>query len=80
MSVREINSAVFDDSIKSGVSVVDFNADWCGPCKMLGPVLAKLSEEFDGKASFYAVNVDHNPDLAARYGIISIPFDGIFKA
>ena len=70
MSVKQINSPEFADAIKSGVAVVDFNATWCGPCRMLGP---------EGKASFYAVDVDDNQDLAAEYGISSIPYVAVFK-
>lgn len=79
MSVKVINSADFDNAVKSGVSVVDFNATWCGPCRMLGPVMEKLSGQLGDKASFYAMDVDDNPDVAARYGIMSIPFVGVFK-
>ena len=79
MSVKKINSPEFEDAIKSGVSVVDFNATWCGPCRMLGPVLEELSGEMEGKASFYAVDVDDNQDLAVQYGISSIPYVAVFK-
>ena len=79
MSVKKINSPEFEEAIKSGVAVVDFNATWCGPCRMLAPVLEELSEEMAGKASFYAVDVDDNQDLAVQYGISSIPYVGLFK-
>ena len=79
MSVKKINSPEFEDAIKSGVAVVDFNATWCGPCRMLGPVLEELSAEMEGKASFYAVDVDDNQDLAAKFGISSIPYVAVFK-
>lgn len=79
MSVKKINSAEFDEAVKSGVAVVDFNATWCGPCRMLAPVLEELSAEMEGKASFYAVDVDDNQDLAEKYGIASIPYVAVFK-
>ena len=79
MSVMKIDSPQFQDSIKSGVAVVDFNATWCGPCKMLAPVLEALSEEMAGKASFYAMDVDDNPDIAQQFGIASIPYVAVFK-
>ena len=79
MSVKKINSPEFEDAIKNGVAVVDFNATWCGPCRMLGPVLEELSAEMEGKASFYAVDVDDNQDLAVKYGISSIPYVAVFK-
>ncbi len=59
--------------------VVDFYADWCGPCRMLGPVLEDISEELSDKAQFVKINVDDNPDLAREYGIMSIPCVMVFK-
>ena len=79
MSVKKIDSPEFAEAIRSGVAVVDFNATWCGPCRMLGPVLEELSDEMEGKASFYAVDVDDNQALAVQYGISSIPYVAVFK-
>ena len=59
--------------------VVDFYADWCGPCRMLSPVMEALSEEMSGKATFVKINVDDNPDLAREYAIMSIPCVMVFK-
>lgn len=59
--------------------VVDFYADWCGPCRMLGPVLEDISEELSDKAQFVKINVDDNPELAREYGIMSIPCVMAFK-
>ena len=53
--------------------LVDFYADWCGPCKMLAPVLEEVSEEYAGKVNFFNVDVDENPDLAMQYKIMNIP-------
>lgn len=78
MSVKVINSAAFNDSIKEGVSVVDFNATWCGPCRMLGPVLEKISDDMKD-VHFYAIDVDENPDVAEKFGVQSIPFVAVFK-
>ena len=76
----------FDESnfeaevLKSDLPVfVDFYADWCGPCKMMSPVIDKLAEEFDGKIKVGKVNVDENGDLAVRYGIMSTPNMVFFK-
>ena len=81
MAIITVNKDNFEaEVLKSEVPVlVDFNATWCGPCRMLGPVLEELSEEMAGKASFYAVDVDDNQDLASQYGISSIPYVAVFK-
>lgn len=62
-----------------GVSVVDFWASWCGPCKMLLPVVEKFAEEVEGKVKVAKVNVDEEPSLAQRYGIMTIPTLLVFK-
>lgn len=59
--------------------VVDFYADWCGPCRMLSPVMEKLSSLYEGQAEFVKINVDDNPDLAREYSIMSIPCVMVFK-
>lgn len=61
------------------VVAVDFWATWCGPCKMLAPVIEELADDFDGKAVIGKVDVDENEDLARRFGIMSIPTVLIFK-
>ena len=74
-----INTANFDEKIKEGLVLVDFFADWCGPCKMLAPVIEKLANEFADKLNVYKVNVDDDPDLARKFGIVSIPSLFLFK-
>lgn len=77
--VKNVNTNEFNDAIKEGVVVVDFYADWCGPCKMIAPVMDELSKEMDGKATFVKVDVDQNQKLAQEYGITNIPSILFFK-
>lgn len=65
----------FEKEVKeSGIPVlIDFYADWCGPCKMLAPIIASIAEEYDGKVKVCKVNVDDEPDLAAAFAVQSIP-------
>jgi thioredoxin 1 len=71
----------FDEKVlQSKLTVlVDFWAPWCGPCRMLGPVIEELSSEYSGKAGIFKVDVDENPEISRKYGIRSIPTMKIFK-
>ena len=73
--VAELTDHNFDEQVKnSEVPVlVDFYAPWCGPCRTMAPVLDKLSKDYDGKFTFYKLNVDDNPQTATKYRIMSIP-------
>ena len=62
-----------------GKVLVDFWAPWCGPCRMVGPVVEQLAEEMAGKLSFGKINIDENADAAMRYGVVSIPTMILFK-
>jgi len=77
----EINEGNFEDEVvKSELPVlVDFWATWCGPCKMLAPVVAEIAAEREGSLKVGKVNVDESPELAARFGIMSIPAVFLFK-
>ncbi len=77
--------AVSDDQFEAEVInsdapvVVDFWAEWCGPCKQIGPALEELSDELDGKVKIVKVNVDENPNSPSKYGVRSIPALFMFK-
>ena len=73
------NTAEFDAIKDNGVVLVDFYADWCGPCKMISPILEELAKEYEGKVTIVKVNVDENGDIAGRYGVMSIPNLVLFK-
>ena len=75
----ELTGADFDTTVAEGVSLVDFWAPWCGPCRMIAPVIEELAEEFDGKAKICKVNTDEEQDIAVKYGIRSIPTILFFK-
>lgn len=62
------------DVLKNDLPVlVDFFATWCGPCRMLSPILESLAKDYEGKLAFYKLDVDQAPDIAAEYGVMSIP-------
>ncbi|MEK3884857.1 thioredoxin [Paenibacillus sp. PL2-23] len=69
----------FTQSIESGVSLVDFWAPWCGPCKMQLPIVDELSTEMEGQATIAKINVDEEPELASQFGVMSIPTLILFK-
>jgi thioredoxin 1 len=71
--------ANFDELVSKGVSLVDFWAPWCGPCKMQGPIVEKTAEKFEGKALVGKMNVDENPGAPMRYGVRAIPTLILFK-
>lgn len=77
---EKVNSQQFDKLINGDKPVVcDFFATWCGPCKMLAPVIEQAEAEYSDRAAFVKVDVDECADLSVRYGIMSIPYVAIFK-
>jgi len=77
----EFTDTNFKDEVleKKGVAVVDFWAEWCGPCRMITPIIEELSGDYEGKAVIGKLNVDTNPEVAMKYGVRSIPTILIMK-
>ncbi len=71
----EFTDANFQNSVLESdkLTVVDFWAEWCGPCRAIGPVIEELAKDYHGKVNIGKLNVDHNPDVSIKYGITSIP-------
>ncbi len=74
-----LNENNFQEEIANGVTLVDFWAEWCGPCQMMLPILEELSNKMEWKAKIAKVNVDENPSLAAQFRVMSIPTLIVFK-
>ena len=74
-----LNESNFQEEISKGVVLVDFWAEWCGPCQMMLPILEELSTRMEGKAKIAKLNVDENPNIAAQFRVMSIPTLIIFK-
>lgn len=74
-----VNTEKFNELMKEDVVVVDFFATWCGPCKMLTPVMESVAQKLEGKAKVVKVDVDESPDLAQKFGVMAVPTVIIFK-
>mgnify|MGYP004552626663 CR=1 FL=1 len=81
MAVTKVNEQNFQTEVLSSAQtvLVDFYADWCGPCKMLAPTVAELAEEYEGRVRVGKLNVDEQPELAIRYKVASIPTLLLFR-
>ena len=74
MAIKHFKTAEFDAAVAAApLAMVDFWADWCGPCKMLSPVVESIGSQYEGKVLVGKVNVDEEPELARRFGVMSIP-------
>ena len=78
-NVKVFTDSNFDEEIKSGVTLVDFWAEWCGPCRRLAPAVDAIATEYDGRAKVAKMNVDENPNVPGRFMIRGIPTLLIFK-
>lgn len=79
MAAVALTKENFNDSVQSGVTLVDFWAPWCGPCKMQLPIVEELGAELEGSATIAKINVDEQPELASQFGVMSIPTLILFK-
>jgi thioredoxin 1 len=77
--VKTFTDSNFDDETKTGVVLVDFWAEWCGPCRRLAPTVDALASEYDGRATVAKLNVDENPNIPGRYAVRGIPTLLLFK-
>ena len=75
----EITDSNFNDVVNNGVVLVDFWAEWCGPCRMIAPMIEELASEYDGKATIGKLDVDNNQESSVKFGVRSIPTLLIFK-
>ena len=80
--ISTLSDATFDEAIGSAATplIVDFWAEWCGPCKMVAPVLEEIAAEHADKITVAKVNIDENPEIARRYQIMSIPTMSVFRS
>ncbi len=78
---RDVSDSDFEQEVLKATKpvLVDFWAPWCGPCRMVAPIVEELSEEYDGKVEFVKLNTDENPNTSVKYGIRSIPTLLVFK-
>jgi thioredoxin 1 len=71
--MKQIGQNDFDGAVANGAVLVDFSAEWCAPCKTMVPVVEKIAADYEGKLAVYTVDIDADPDIAARHGVMSVP-------
>lgn len=79
MAIVHASDATFKQEVENGLVLVDFWAPWCGPCKMIGPILEELEQEIGAQVKIMKLDVDENPETAAQFGVMSIPTLIMFK-
>ncbi len=77
--IKYLDDENFSTSIEKGVTLVDFYADWCGPCKMIAPIMEKLADEFVGKAQIAKIDIDQSVEVTTKFQVTSIPTLILFK-
>ena len=77
--MKELNNENFEKETKLGVTLVDFFAEWCGPCRMMTPVLDEVEKELKGKATIAKLDIDHSSVIAAKFQVTSVPTLVLFK-
>jgi len=77
--IINLNEETFDEKTSEGITLVDFYADWCGPCKQMSPTLNEMAEQYGSQITIAKVNVDKNPTLSRRFGVRGIPMFVVLK-
>ena len=77
--ILNLNEETFDEKTSTGITLVDFYADWCGPCKQMSPTLNEMAEQYGNEITIAKVNVDANPTLSKRFGVRGIPMFVVMK-
>lgn len=78
-NLKHLNDETFESGIASGVALVDFSAEWCGPCRMLEPIINELADDFNGRATIAKVDIDSSQTVTGNAGITTVPTVVIFK-